>query len=73
MYQLYEFSLYQMYPPVLQLIVHLPGMHMVAYNDRDDMRNVINREQSQKSVLTKYFRMNSVNPFANNFLYIEFP
>jgi adenine specific DNA methylase Mod len=45
---------------------------MVAYNDRDDLRNVINREQSQKSMLTEYFRMNSVDPFANRFLYREF-
>jgi hypothetical protein len=44
---------------------------MVAYNDRDDLRNIINREQSQKSMLTEYFRMNSVNPFANSFLYRE--
>jgi hypothetical protein len=62
-----------MYPPILQLIVHLPGMHMVAYNDRDDLHNVINHEQSQKSMLIKYSRMNSVNPFATSFLYREFP
>jgi hypothetical protein len=43
-YQLYVFSLYQMYLPILQLIVHLPCMHMVAYNDRDDLCNVINHE-----------------------------
>jgi tRNA 2-selenouridine synthase SelU len=49
-----------MYPIVLQLTVHLPGMHMVAYNKRDDLRNVINREQSQKSMLIEYFWMNSV-------------
>jgi hypothetical protein len=72
-YQLYGFSLYQMYPPVLQLIVYLPGMHMVAYNKRDDLCNVINCEQSQKSMLIEYFWMNSVNPFAHSFLYKEFP
>jgi hypothetical protein len=43
-YRLYGFSLYQMYSPVLRCILHLPGMHMVAYNDRDDLRNVINHE-----------------------------
>jgi hypothetical protein len=35
-YQLYGFSLYQMYPPILQLTVHLLGMHMVAYSPIDD-------------------------------------
>jgi hypothetical protein len=37
MYRLYGFSLYQMYPPVLQLTIHLPGMQIVAYNERDDL------------------------------------
>jgi hypothetical protein len=37
---------------------------MVAYNDRDDLHNAINREQSQKSMLIEYFRMNNVDPFA---------
>ncbi|WP_428025448.1 hypothetical protein, partial [Arcobacter sp.] len=72
-YRLYGFSLYQMYPPVLQPTLHLLGMHMVAYNKRDDLRNVINREQSQKSMLTEYFWMNRVDPFAHSFLYREFP
>jgi hypothetical protein len=62
-----------MYPHVLQLTVHVPGMHMVAYNDRDDLRNVINHEQSQKSMLTEYFRMNNVILFATSLLYGEFP
>jgi hypothetical protein len=71
-YRLYGFSLYQMYPPVFQLTVHLIGMDMVAYNDTNDLRNVINYEQSQKSMLTEYFWMNSVNPFAHSLLYREF-
>jgi hypothetical protein len=71
-YRLYGFSLYQMYPPILQLIVHLPGMHIVAYNERDDQQNVINCEQSQKSMFTKYFWMNNIDPFAHSFLYREF-
>jgi hypothetical protein len=72
-YRLYGFSLYQVYPSVLQLIVHLPGMYMVAYSPTDDLHDVINCERSQKSMLTEYFRMNSVDPFATTFLYREFP
>jgi hypothetical protein len=72
-YRLYGFSLYHMHPHVLQLTIHLPRMHIVAYNDRDDLHNVINHEQSQKSILIEYFRMNSVDPFATSFLYTEFP
>jgi hypothetical protein len=71
-YRLYGFPLYQMSSHVLPLTVHLPSMHMVTYNERDDLHNVINREQSQKSMLTEYFRMNNVEPFATSFLYREF-
>jgi hypothetical protein len=45
---------------------------MVAYKERDELHNVINREQSQKSMLIEYFQMNSVNPFVHSFLYREF-
>jgi hypothetical protein len=72
-YMLYVFSLYKMYPPILQLTVHLTGIHMVAYSPTDDLCNVMNCEWSQKSILTEYFRMNNVDPFATNFLYREFP
>jgi hypothetical protein len=46
---------------------------MVAYNERDDLCNVITCEQSHKSMLTEYFWMNSVDPFVHSFLYREFP
>ncbi|GJM98742.1 hypothetical protein PR202_ga15777 [Eleusine coracana subsp. coracana] len=36
-YRLYAFSLYQVSPAVLQLMVHLPGMHMVAFKPKDDL------------------------------------
>jgi hypothetical protein len=45
---------------------------MVAYSPTDDLRNVIKCERSQMSMLTEYFRINSVDPFATNFLYREF-
>jgi hypothetical protein len=71
-YMLYGFSLYQVYPSVLQLTVHLPGMNMVAHGPTEDLRDAINCERSQKSTLTEYFRMNIVDPFATTFLYREF-
>jgi hypothetical protein len=45
---------------------------MMAYNERDDLHNVINHEESQKSMLTEYFWMNNVDLFAYSFLYREF-
>jgi hypothetical protein len=45
-YRLYGFPLYDMSPSVLQMQVHLPGMHMVAYKARDDLNNVLQNPNS---------------------------
>ncbi|GJN18691.1 hypothetical protein PR202_gb05879 [Eleusine coracana subsp. coracana] len=71
-YRLYAFSLYQISPSVLQLTVHIPGMHMVAFNVKDDLNEVLKREKSQKSMLTEDFCLNSFNPNARKLLYIQF-
>jgi hypothetical protein len=46
---------------------------MVAYSPTDDLHDVVNRERSQKSMLTEYFKMNSIDPFVTKYLYREFP
>lgn len=48
-------------------------MHLVAYNSKEDLRDVIKREKAQRSMLIEYFRMNSIDPKARRLLYIEFP
>lgn len=68
-----SFNLSEMSPPVLQLQVHLPNMHIVHYKDSDNLGNVINRNSSSKTMLTEYFKMNSIDSYARNFLYKEFP
>jgi hypothetical protein len=62
-----------MYPPVLQMQVHLPGMHMVPFNDTDNLEDVIECAQSQRSMLTEYFKMTIEDPNACQYLYREFP
>ena len=73
MYRLYAFKLYSMSPPVLQMQVHLEGMHMVAYKSTDNLNNVAQSEKSQRSMLTEYFNVNRSNPAAHEYLYREFP
>jgi len=73
MYRLYAFKLYSMSPPVLQMQVHLEGMHMVAYKSTDNLNNVAQSEKSQRSMLTEYFNVNRSNPAACQYLYREFP
>jgi hypothetical protein len=72
MYGLYDFPLYYMSPCVLQMQVHLPRKHMVAYKARDDLNNVVQNPNSQRSMLTEYFSTNMYNSNARKYLYREF-
>ena len=72
-YRLFRFPMYSMSPPILQMQVHLPGMHMVPFNDDDNLEDVLERAKSQRSMLTEFFRMNIEDPNAQKYLYREFP
>jgi hypothetical protein len=61
-----------MYPHVLQMQVHIPGMHMVPFNDTNSLEKVVARAQSHRSMLTEYFKMNIEDPKAHQYLYREF-
>ena len=51
MYRLYTFKLYSMSPPVLQMQVHLEGMHMVAYKSTANLNNIVRSEKHRGSCL----------------------
>jgi hypothetical protein len=72
-WRVYSFNLSEMSPLVLQLQVHLPNMHLVCYEDSDNLYNVLYGDSSLKTMLSEYFRMNSVDHSVRNFLYKEFP
>jgi hypothetical protein len=68
----YRFRLYNMYPLVLQMQVHLPGMHMVPFDDTNSLQVVVAHAQSQRSMLTEFFKMKIEDPKARQYLYREF-
>uniref|UniRef100_A0A453NEN0 ATP-dependent DNA helicase n=1 Tax=Aegilops tauschii subsp. strangulata TaxID=200361 RepID=A0A453NEN0_AEGTS len=60
-------------PAVLQLQLHLPNMHTVAFQAYENLEDVVARPSSSKSMLTEYFGMNQKYPEARKLLYREFP
>jgi len=46
---------------------------MVSYKARDDLNNVVQNPNSQRSMLIEYFNTNRYNPDAQRYLYREFP
>ena len=73
MWRIFGFPLCANYPPVLQLPLHLPNMHRVAFNAQADLNNVVSSENASKSMLTEYFKANEKHPWARHILYKDFP
>ncbi|XP_073363567.1 uncharacterized protein [Aegilops tauschii subsp. strangulata] len=73
MWRIFGFPLCANYPPVLQLPLHLPNMHRVAFNAQADLKNVVASENNSKSMLTEYFKVNQEHPRARHILYKDFP
>ena len=65
MYRLYAFKLYSMSPPVLQMQVHLEGMHMVAYKSTANLNNVVRSEKSQRSHAYRVFQSEQIEPCSS--------
>jgi hypothetical protein len=72
-WRIYSFNLSEMCPSVIQLQVHLPNMHHVCYQDYENLQDVVGKGLASRTMLTEYFRMNSIDSYARNFLYKEFP
>ncbi|WVZ76629.1 hypothetical protein U9M48_024586 [Paspalum notatum var. saurae] len=58
LWRIYGFDLSKNSPPVMQLQLHLPGTHMVTYEEGQDIQEILDREGAEKSMLTEYFEAN---------------
>lgn len=72
-YRLMGFPLYKVWPPVLQLCVHLPDQHTITMDPNEDLQEVAKRAKTQNSMHTVYFKKNYEEQKARQYLYREFP
>ncbi|KAL6909791.1 hypothetical protein ACP4OV_001450 [Aristida adscensionis] len=72
-YRILGFSLFGIYPSVLQLQLHLPNMQYVTYDGSGNLEDVVRRPSSSMTTLTEYFKMNRTDSFARTLLYKDFP
>ena len=63
----------QEHPPVVHLVVHLPGQHNVLFRDGEDLAEVAERAATQKTTPTEWFEYNSSQDTARNVLYLDVP
>ena len=73
LWRIYGIDLSKNHPPVQQLHLHLPDMHMVAFHKRDKVERIINRLGIEESMLTAYFDANMHHEEARGILYRDFP
>ena len=65
--------MFGVYPAVLQLQQHLPGMQSVTYNEEENLEDVVSHPGSNRTTLTEYFSKNREDRTARKILYREFP
>ncbi|WVZ94394.1 hypothetical protein U9M48_040292 [Paspalum notatum var. saurae] len=73
LWRIYGFELSHNSPPVKQLQLHLPNMHMVSFHERQHIDRVVNRPGANRSMLTAYFEANRQHEEARGILYRDFP
>ncbi|KAH0715308.1 hypothetical protein KY284_008213 [Solanum tuberosum] len=73
MWRIYEFTLSEMQPAVINLQLHLPGKQAVYYWKKQNLQNIAGSQFAQQTMLTEYFRMCLNDTEARHYLYREFP
>ena len=76
-WRLFRNEIHDQEPNVVRLQVHLPGQHMVTYDENLTIEEVVTRAANERTMLTEYFRANAdegaVGMLAHRVTYQEFP
>ncbi|XP_022883840.1 uncharacterized protein LOC111400679 [Olea europaea var. sylvestris] len=68
MWRILSFNLSDIYPSVYSLQLHIEDHQQVTYANEDDLFTIIQKENTRKTMLTEFFRMNETNEFARTLL-----
>ena len=71
-WRIFKFNMYEEKPHIQRLQVDLLEEDIVAFNDNDNIPELVNNETNKKTLI-EWFLTNQSNPRANGFLYIDFP
>ncbi|XP_013594329.1 PREDICTED: uncharacterized protein LOC106302348 [Brassica oleracea var. oleracea] len=72
-WRLFAFPIHYNQPNVVKLPVHLPGQHMMVFDEGDDLAEVVLRENTDKTMLTAFFEACNIYEEARELTYVEFP
>ncbi|XP_020102972.1 uncharacterized protein LOC109720334 [Ananas comosus] len=72
-WRLFEFDIHFRQPSVERLGVHLPMMNNVTYHGSQNLINVVNRPNIEKTMFTEWMHTNLAYDDARQLTYAEFP
>ncbi|XP_043700071.1 uncharacterized protein LOC122650747 [Telopea speciosissima] len=73
MWRIIEFNLNEMFPYVINLQLHLPNKQMTWHWKNQNLKNVVQSDNTSRTMLTEFFRINSIFSETRKYLYREFP
>jgi hypothetical protein len=72
-WRLFKFPVYEEYPPIMHLTVHLPGQQPIYFQPDESVKDLQQRLETAHSTLTAWFRYNTENTDGHTTLYQDFP
>ncbi|KAF1854814.1 hypothetical protein Lal_00026526 [Lupinus albus] len=73
LWKIFGFNLYQLYPSVVRLQIHLPNRQQVRFYDHQMINDILNDDHNSKTMLTQFFALNNLDVEARHYLYTEIP
>jgi hypothetical protein len=67
-WRMFHFPIHLHTPTIYRLHVHLPGQHLVRFQEGADINQVIANHASDRTMLTAWFQ---VSPFSTSVKYLE--
>ncbi|XP_022841842.1 uncharacterized protein LOC111365519 [Olea europaea var. sylvestris] len=68
MWRIFAINLSKIYPVVCVLQLHIEDHQWVTYKNTDNLSSIIENENTRKTMLTEFFRVNKINEFAQMLL-----
>nr|KYP37965.1 hypothetical protein KK1_040826 [Cajanus cajan] len=71
LWKIFRFNLYQIYPSVERLQIHLPNCYQVRFYKYQRITDVLNNDHNSKTMLTQFFSLNRRDPNSRSYLHRE--
>ncbi|KAM5549294.1 hypothetical protein ABKV19_000622 [Rosa sericea] len=72
-WRLFEYSIHSRHPAVQHLQIHLPLEQNITFNEYQSIESIIKNKSTEDTMLTGWFKANTIYPGASELTYTEFP